>query len=334
MAFARGNASLLLLLTICILFISSDVVSLKKPSSERGRHSFVPFRRSVGEISTKLVNNNSFVLASERTERRDPLNNFKDYTGGWNISNRHYWASVGFTAAPLFIIALVWFVIFGLILISSACYYCCCRRPIDSYSRVAYAISLILLLFFTLAAIVGCILLYNGQGKFHSSTFDTLDYVVGQANITVENLRDFSGNLSAAKRIKVTNLLVPGDLQGRIDEIVTKVNTSADDLDRRATDNSKNIRDVLETVRLILIIVAAVMLLLTFLGFVFSILGLQFLVYILVLIGWFLVAATFIMSGVFLLLHKHLIIYFKWFKNYVEMGNSCCCDECYHTSFH
>ncbi|KAL0915273.1 hypothetical protein M5K25_015678 [Dendrobium thyrsiflorum] len=304
MAFARGNASFLLLLTLCILFISSDVVSLKKPSSERGRHSFVPFRRSVGEISTKLVNNNSFVLASERTERKDPLNNFKDYTGGWNISNRHYWASVGFTAAPLFIIALVWFVIFGLILIFSACYYCCCRRPIDSYSRVAYAISLILLLFFTLAAIVGCILLYNGQGKFHSSTFDTLDYVVGQANFTVENLRDFSGNLSAAKRIKVTNLLVPGDLQGRIDEIVTKVNTSADDLDRRAAENSKNIRDVLETVRLILIIVAAVMLLLTFLGFVFSILGLQFLVYILVLIGWFLVAVTFILSGVFLLLHN------------------------------
>ncbi|XP_020583555.1 uncharacterized protein LOC110026779 [Phalaenopsis equestris] len=304
MAISRDNSSLLLLLTICIFFVSSEAASQKKSSHVNGRQSIVPFRRFGAEISTKLVNNNSFVLASKRTERRDPLNNFKDYTGGWNISNRHYWASVGFSAAPLFVIALVWFVIFGLILLCSACYYCCCRRPIHSYSRVAYAISIILLLLFTLASIVGCILLYNGQGKFHSSTSNTLDYVVGQANFTVENLRAFSGNLSAAKRINVTNLFVPGDLQGRIDEIVTRVNTSANDLDRRTADNSKNIRDVLDTVRLILIIVAAVMILLTFLGFVFSILGLQFLVYILVLIGWFLVAATFIMSGVFLLLHN------------------------------
>lgn len=304
MAFARSNVFLLLQATICILFISSDAALMKKSQSGIGRNAIVPFRRLVLEVSSNLTSNSSFLLASERTDRRDPLNNFKDYSGGWNISNRHYWASVGFSAAPLFGIAIGWFVIFGLILISSACYFCCCRRPIHSYSRIAYAISLILLLLFTLAAIIGCVLLYNGQGKFNNSTSNTLDYVVGQANLTVQNLRDFTGNLSEAKRIKVATLLVPADLQTRIDEIVTKVNTSANDLDRRASDNSKNIRHVLRTARLILIIVAAVMLLLAFLGFVFSILGLQCLVYILVFIGWFLVAATFIMAGVFLILHN------------------------------
>lgn len=75
-----------------------------------------------------------------------------------------------------------------------------------------------------------------------------MDYVVSQANFTVENLRELSGNLSAAKRIKVTNLLISADVQNRIDDIVTKVNTSANDLDSRASKNSKNIRDVLNTV--------------------------------------------------------------------------------------
>ncbi|KAH0453333.1 hypothetical protein IEQ34_017657 [Dendrobium chrysotoxum] len=308
MAFARGNVSLLLLLTLTILFISSQAASLEKAISGRGGYVLVPFRRSAAEgpvaLSGNSINNTSFVLASERTERRDPLNDFKDYTGGWNISNRHYWASVGFTAAPLFGIALMWFVIFGLVLIISCCCYCCCHRPIHPYSYSAYVVSLTLLILFTLAAIIGCVLLYYGQQKFHNSSSDTLDYVVSQANFTVENLREFSGNLSEAKRIKVTNLLIPGDLQNRIDDIVNKVNTSANDLDRRASKNSKNIRDVLNTVRLILIIVAAVMLLLAFLGFILSILGLQFLVYILVLIGWFLVAAMFVLSGVFLLIHK------------------------------
>lgn len=304
MIFPRANAFHLLLLTICVVLVSPGVSSLKTYRSGKGSHGFMPFRRLAVKVSSNLTTNSSFLLAAERTERRDPLDNFEDYTGGWNISSRHYWASVGFSSAPLFGIAIAWFVIFGLILISSACYFCFCRRPIHSYSRAAYAFSLTLLLLFTLAAITGCALLYNGLGKFHSSTSNTLDYVVGQANFTVETLRDFTGNLSEAKRIKVATLFVPADLQGKIDEIVTKVNTSANDLDQRTTDNSKNIRDVLETVRLILIIVAAVMLLLAFLGFLFSILGLQFIVYILVIIGWFLVAATFILSGVFLVLHN------------------------------
>lgn len=36
--------------------------------------------------------NSSLVLAAERTHRRDPLEDQSYYTGGWNISNDHYWA--------------------------------------------------------------------------------------------------------------------------------------------------------------------------------------------------------------------------------------------------
>lgn len=34
----------------------------------------------------------TLILAQERTRRKDPLNSFKKYTGGWNISEKHYWA--------------------------------------------------------------------------------------------------------------------------------------------------------------------------------------------------------------------------------------------------
>lgn len=46
-------------------------------------------RRSLAEGT---VQNSSLLLAEERTLRKDPLNSFKKYTGGWNISNEHYWA--------------------------------------------------------------------------------------------------------------------------------------------------------------------------------------------------------------------------------------------------
>ncbi|KAE8056333.1 hypothetical protein FH972_013114 [Carpinus fangiana] len=167
----------------------------------------------------------------ERTQRKDPLDGFKKYTRGWNISDHHYWASVGFTAVPLFVIAAVWFLAFGLCLcLISICYFCVKREPYG-YSKTAYALSLIFLIIFTIAAIVGCVVLYTGQERFHGSTTNTLE-------------------------------------------------------------------------RLALIIVAAIMLLLTFLGCLFSVFGMQSLVYILVIAGWILVTGTFILCGIFLLLHN------------------------------
>lgn len=61
--------------------------------------------------------------------------------------------SVGFTAAPVFAAAAVWFVVFGITLFLAACCFCCCpndRRR--SYSRACLVVSLILLLVATAAA--------------------------------------------------------------------------------------------------------------------------------------------------------------------------------------
>ncbi|XP_008809757.2 uncharacterized protein LOC103721362 isoform X1 [Phoenix dactylifera] len=310
MAFSR-SPPILLLPALLVLFLSFSVSCASSRlhrtliPGERGEDGLVMWRRSLAENSSSVeLSNSSFILAAERTDRKDPLNGYKHYTGGWNISNNHYWASVGFTAAPLFVLALIWFLGFGLVLLLICCCYCCCRRQSYSYSRTAYALSLILLILFTCAAIVGCIVLYTGQGKFHSSTSNTLDYVVGQANITVDNLRNFSESLADAKKIGVDQIFLPADIQGKIDAIQTKLNSSANDLSTKTKDNSRKIQHVLDEVVLALIILAAVMLLVAFLGFLFSILGLQFLVSIFVIVGWILVAGTFILCGVFLLLHN------------------------------
>ncbi|KAK7304734.1 hypothetical protein VNO77_42621 [Canavalia gladiata] len=258
-------------------------------------------RRSMAENSAP---NTSLILAQHRTTRKDPLDNFNHYTGGWNISNRHYIASVVFTAVPFFIVAAVWFVIFGLTLSLICLCYCCCSREPYGYSRLAYALSLIFLILFTLAAIVGCILLYTAQGKFYGSTTDTLKYVVNQADFIAENLRNVSDYLAAAKKIGVDAVFLPSDVQNKIDDVMTKINHSAVELSTKTEDNSEKIKEGIEGMRLALVIIAAVMLFLAFLGFLFSIFGLQGLVYFLVIVGWILVAGTFILCGVFLFLHN------------------------------
>ncbi|XP_057959879.1 uncharacterized protein LOC131152180 [Malania oleifera] len=254
--------------------------------------------------SGEPVESSYFVLAAERTYRRDPLNGFKKYTGGWNISERHYWASVGFTAAPLFVIAAIWFLVFGLCLSLICICYFCCERQSYGYSRTAYAFSLVLLILFSVGAIIGCIVLYTGQGKFHTSTITTLEYVVNQAYTTVQKLRDVSDYLAAAKQIGVDKVFLPSNVQTDIDQIETKINSSASIVADQTVENSDNMRDVLDSVRAALIVIAAIMLLLTFLGLLFSLFGMQFLVYILVIIGWIIVTGTFILCGTFLLLHN------------------------------
>lgn len=248
--------------------------------------------------------NPSMILAEKRTRRKDPIDGLKYYTGGWNISDDHYISSVSFTAAPLFGIAAIWFVGFGLsLLLICSCYYCR-RRTRYGYSRTAYALSLAFLSLFTITVIVGCVVLYTGQGKFHKSTSDTLNFVVHHSKDTVHNLNNVLDILATAKGIGIDQFSLPSDTKNKIDRVDKMINKAATDLDSETTNNEKNIQDVLNAVRLALIIIAAVMLLVALLGFLFSIFGMQVLVYILVVLGWILVTATFILCGIFLTLHN------------------------------
>ncbi|CAH2052189.1 unnamed protein product [Thlaspi arvense] len=287
----------------CILSLFLLVVTATSIAEEEGVKEWMT---SVKErfMAEEDKLNSSLILAAKRTKRKDPHENFKLYTGGWNISNTHYWTSVAYTAVPFFVIALVWFVFFGLCLSLICLCYCCCARQPYGYSKIAYALSLILLISFTIAAIVGCVFLYTGQGKFHASTSDTLDYVVSKANFTSENLRNVSDYLNAAKKVDVQSIVLPGDVLSSIDNIQGKINSSATTLSVKTMENQDKIQDVLDNMRLALIIIAAVMLFLAFIGFLLSIFGLQCLVYTLVILGWILVTGTFVLCGVFLLLHN------------------------------
>ncbi|XP_040376278.1 uncharacterized protein LOC102704951 [Oryza brachyantha] len=248
----------------------------------------------------------TFVLAGERTRRKDPLDGLRLYAGGWNISDEHYWASVGFTAAPVFAAAGIWFVVLGIALLLAGRCFCCCpgRGGGGSYSCTALVVSLVLLLAFTAAAAIGCAVLYDGQGRFHGSTTATVDYVAGQSGDAVASLRGFASSMESAKAVGVGPVSLPANVKGRIDGVVRKVSSAADELAARTASNAAKIRAALETIRKILIVVAATMLILAVIGLAFSICGMESLVYVLVFVGWILVTATILLCGTFLLLHN------------------------------
>ncbi|KAL5183473.1 hypothetical protein HKD37_17G047352 [Glycine soja] len=211
----------------------------------------------------------TLVLAKERTRRKDLLNGFQRYTGGWNISNVYYLTSVMSTAVPFLSVAVAWFVIFGIFLLIILACCCCCNggdSSDDDYSKALHHLSLTLLIFCTIAAIGGCAVLYSGQGKFRESTSNTLDYVVNQAQLVAENLRNVTSYFDSAKQL-VNGIPLPLDLGSNIDDAAkVRVITATDSLSKKAKENSRKIHKVIDGVRLALVIVAAVMIFVALLG--------------------------------------------------------------------
>ncbi|XP_027361567.1 uncharacterized protein LOC113869444 isoform X2 [Abrus precatorius] len=185
----------------------------------------------------------TLVLAANRTNRPDYLRRFRLYRGGWDIANRHYWASVGFTGAAGFILAVLWFISFGFALVIHLC--CGWGINIKDKGSNQQRICFMLLLLFTCVAATGCIVLSFGQDKFHTAT-----------------------------------------------------------LSHKTNENSHKIQKVFNALRLALIMIAAVMLLLALIGLVLSVLGYQHAILVFVISGWLLVATTFILCGVFMILNN------------------------------
>ncbi|CAL9092508.1 unnamed protein product [Musa textilis] len=240
------------------------------------------------------------VLAEKRTRRPDILNKFSMYRGGWDVTNKHYWASVGFTGAAGFGLAFIWFISFALALGTHHC----CRWSIEideKNSSCSKQICFLLLLVFTCAALIGCVLLSVGQDEFHGEVLDTLDFVVNQSDFTVQVLKNVTDFLLLAKTISVDQLSLPRDVQNKVDKINVDLNDAANTLSGETAKSSGKIRQVFDDIRCTLIVVATMMLLLAILGFLLSVLRHKHAIYIFIISGWLLVAVTFVLCGFFVI---------------------------------
>ncbi|KAJ8770280.1 hypothetical protein K2173_012750 [Erythroxylum novogranatense] len=294
-------------LLVCIFVSLSGFVSaLSSNESPREPLKLILGEGSLGPLRDGISNDGTdttLVLAETRTNRPDVLNGFKLYRGGWNITNPHYWASVGFTGAAGFVLALVWLFSFGLALVV---HYCCrCRINIKGKgSNRCQRICLLMLMVFTCSAAIGCILLSVGQDEFHHESLHTLEYVVHQSDYTVQTLKNVTQYLALAKTINVAQVFLPSDVMDHIDKLNGDLNDAADVLTEKTNENAGKIVKVFNAVRSALITVAAVMLVLALVGFFLSIFRHRHAIHIFVASGWILVAVTFILCGVFLVLNN------------------------------
>lgn len=95
---------------------------------------------------------------------------------------------------------------------------------------------------------IGCILLSVGQDKFHGEVLHTLNYVVNQSDYTVGILRNVTQYLSLAKTISVAQVFLPSDVMDDIDKLNMDLNTAANTLTEKTSQNSVKIKKVINAV--------------------------------------------------------------------------------------
>ncbi|KGN52138.1 uncharacterized protein LOC101211567 [Cucumis sativus] len=289
-----------------VLALPHDVLPKDSGKFILGQENLVPWKNEIletaeGPGSAKNNSQSPLVLAANRTKRPDILHGFRVYEGGWDIANQNYWASVGFTGATGFILSIFWFISFGCALLVHRC----CGWKLNlkgEESKTSHWICLALLVVFTSAATIGCILLCIGQNNFYNEGLHTLKYVVNQSDYTVDTLRNVTEYLSLAKTINVAQVFLPSDVMNEIDELNVGLNTAADTVADKTSLNSRKIRKVFTVMRSALITVAAIMLLLALIGLFLSFFGYQHAIYILIISGWLLVTITFVLCGLFVIL--------------------------------
>ncbi|XP_022761596.1 uncharacterized protein LOC111307726 [Durio zibethinus] len=135
---------------------------------------------------------------SDDTVRVDPLDNFKKYRGGYDITNKHYWSSVAFTGVYGYAIGLLWLlcgILYGGYLLATA--YCCKRNGKHKTKSIChnqcYLWPILLAIIFTILAIAASGLALAGTARFHSEAKTVVDIIIHTANEASETIYNTTG---------------------------------------------------------------------------------------------------------------------------------------------
>ncbi|KAK1433145.1 hypothetical protein QVD17_10051 [Tagetes erecta] len=156
-------------------------------------------------LFTSLFTHNSSVLASPFV-RPDPLNHFRLYQGGYDIRNKHYWASAAFTGVHGYATAGIWMIFglgFGTYLMLKGFNGPFLHHP-SSYFLVCFAL---IAMFILIAIIFSSLILVANQSSLHRSK-TLMDTIFGAASNMKQTIEAVMQGF-----LKIRALLQPYDRQ-------------------------------------------------------------------------------------------------------------------------
>ncbi|KAK7257888.1 hypothetical protein RIF29_32195 [Crotalaria pallida] len=240
------------------------------------------------------------------TIRVDPLDNFKRYRGGFNITNKHYWSSVVFTGIFGYAIGVLW-LLCGMVYLVTI--FCCCQS--DGGQRTAEIfrcnykgcslspIPLAILL--TLLAMAASGLVLGGSSKFHSQARTSLNIIITTANEASETIHNATGALRDIQA-DLEQLNVDADETEKLNSTAESFDATAEKIVKEATKNTGTINKVLKVVFVITIVITSLSLVAVTTLSVSGVLKFRRVLYLLVILCWLMTVICWLLFGVYFFL--------------------------------
>lgn len=254
---------------------------------------------------------------SDDTVRVDPLDNFKKYRGGYDITNKHYWSSTIFSGAYGYVIGLLWLLcgmVYGGFLLASS--FCCKNRKKRNMKKRApcykqcYIWPTLMAIFFTILAIAASGLVLGGNAKFHSRAKTVVDVIINTANGASETIynttgamKDMSNNLQASNESgEASN--ESGEAYGFLTSTSQKLDFEAANIQRQAKKNRRLIDKGLKIVYILTTVTISLNLVAVIALAVSGFLRLQRALHLLMILCWFLTVLCWLFFGIYFFLEN------------------------------
>ncbi|CAI9108660.1 OLC1v1008321C1 [Oldenlandia corymbosa var. corymbosa] len=251
---SSNMAKFVVVVLMMLLFVAPNIgiVSSEEASFNQRRHLM------------QVGNGSESGRVSDNTARVDPLDHLKKYRGGYDITNKHYWSSTAFTGIYGYTIAVAWALcglVYGLCLVVTSC--CYKKKKVQEFKNGSnihkqfYLRPVLVAVFLTLLAIIGCGLVLGGTAKFHSRAKTVVDILINtadDASDTIYNtttaMDDMNNSLEAAQET--------GRVSGFLSSTSKRLDDQAADISRQARKNRRAIYKGLKIVYIITSVIISI----------------------------------------------------------------------------
>ncbi|KAI4324338.1 hypothetical protein L6164_023885 [Bauhinia variegata] len=309
----RGRARILSSATI-ILFIF--IFPLRTAAQEISFTNSTSDNVSVSEVMTEQDSeNDSNSNINGNTVRVDPLDNFRKYRGGFDITNKHYWSSVIFTGVygyAIGVICLLCGMAYGIFLLTVAF---CCKT--DRNRKVKNSISCsyktcqlwpsLLAILLTVLAMGATGLVLAGSARFHSEAGSVVKIIMRTANEATQTIYNTTG---AMKDMQI-NLLESNDSDTDTSEASEILNSTSEQLasesaniEEQARKNRRLINKDLKVIFVVTVVTISLNLVASIALSVSGVLRLRRALYLLIILCWLMTVLCWLFFGVYFFLEN------------------------------
>ncbi|GJP78245.1 hypothetical protein CLOP_g8570 [Closterium sp. NIES-67] len=209
-----------------------------------------PDGSTVVNATGSVLANATILLATDRTRRINPINEFKYYIGGWNLSSNDYWASVTFSVVYAPVIGFAWLLFgvgFVLFLLSLFVFFRARWDQMRDPAAHVYSPQHISLLLYALIVggmivITGFGLMIGGSVQLNDRLGEIGDYTIRVTNATTTAVYNVASAIQVTAGTKINQQLLPPEQRLQIFEFSKRVTSAALELNDVITNSDTELR--------------------------------------------------------------------------------------------